>query len=169
MRLVSVISCKVAKQAAAITGCPPKVVMCPNLGLWLNKSMWASLAIKAPTGIPPPMPLPTMIMSGTMPKCSKPNSFPVRPKPGWISSRMSSAPTSSQRSRTLRKKSFSGWINPAPPCMLSKIMPAVWVVIFWMSASLLNVIKSTSSSSGKKGLLRSSNPITLIAPMVLPW
>jgi len=33
MRLVSVISFKVAKDAAAITGCPPKVVICPNFGL----------------------------------------------------------------------------------------------------------------------------------------
>ena len=65
MRFVSVTSCKVAKQAAAMTGCPPKVVMCPNLGLSLSKSMYSGLAVKAPTGIPPPIPLPIMTMSGT--------------------------------------------------------------------------------------------------------
>ncbi|MDI3349467.1 hypothetical protein DCBHLPFO_00701 [Mycoplasmopsis arginini] len=61
---VSVISFKVAKQAAAITGCPPKVVICPSFGLWLNRSIMAVEAVKAPTGIPPPMPFPITTISG---------------------------------------------------------------------------------------------------------
>ena len=46
--------------------------------------------------------------------------------------------------------------------------PAVFVVIFCKSASLLNVMKSTSGSKGRNGCLRSSNPMTLIDPIVLP-
>ncbi len=41
---------------------------------------------------PPPIDLPTHMMSGTTFQWSTPQSFPVRPIPVWISSAMSSAP-----------------------------------------------------------------------------
>ena len=69
----------VARAAAQLTGWPPKVVMCPRMGLSDRALMTAWEAMKAPMGMPPPMPLASSRMSGTMPYCSKAKRCPVRP------------------------------------------------------------------------------------------
>ena len=56
-------------------------------------------AQQAPIGMPLPIALASVTTSGTTPSCSKPNQRPVRPKPVWISSSLSSAPVASQISR----------------------------------------------------------------------
>ena len=70
---------KVASAAAALTGCPPKVVMCPSGGSNDNTCMISLGATNAPIGIPPPKPLASNKISGRMPYCSKANKLPVRP------------------------------------------------------------------------------------------
>ena len=50
-----------------------------------------------PSGNPPPSPLARHMMSGSRPACSTANQRPVRPKPVWISSTISSAPRSRHR------------------------------------------------------------------------
>ena len=50
--------------------------------------MNAARPTTADTASPPPMPLPTVIRSGTTPQCSAAHVRPVRPKPHWISSKM---------------------------------------------------------------------------------
>ena len=58
----------------------------------------------APSGKPPPSALASTSRSGRIPLCSNPNSVPVRPSPVTTSSKIRSAPTSSQRSRRSREK-----------------------------------------------------------------
>ena len=57
------------------------------------------VAMKQPTGKPPPMPLATAMTSGVMPAHSWANSLPVRPMPHCTSSRTSSRPCSSHSLR----------------------------------------------------------------------
>ena len=56
-----------------------------------------SVPSTAASASPPPMPLPTVIRSGTTPSCSLAHIRPVRPSPDWISSKSSSAPAGRQR------------------------------------------------------------------------
>ena len=72
---------KLLKPAAAITGCPPNVVICPNIGFFWNLFMKDFLVIIAPTGNPPPNAFPSNKISGEIPKCSNANNFPVLPNP----------------------------------------------------------------------------------------
>ena len=57
----------VARAAAAMTGFPPKVVMCPKLGFCVNVAIDAVELQKAPMGMPPPKPFPITSMSGVIP------------------------------------------------------------------------------------------------------
>ena len=61
----------------------------------------------------PPSDLAMVMMSGTTPKCSLAHHFPVRPRPVWISSRMSSAPTLSHAARTSAR--YCGGATMMPP------------------------------------------------------
>src|SRR5262249_57653070 len=96
-------------------------------GLRLVKS---SVETTAERGKPPPMPLPTVMMSGTTPSCSAPHMSPVRPKPVIISSAMRRAPASLATCWTARRKPGGGMTLPAVPCigstMMAAISPAVW-------------------------------------------
>ena len=79
------------------TALPPYVPPCAP---GAHFSMIACRDTTALTGIPEAMPLATVMMSGTTPKCSKPHILPVRPMPVWISSRISRMPCLSQSSRS---------------------------------------------------------------------
>ena len=76
------------------------------------------------TGKPLAMPLPIVMMSGTVPVCSQPNILPVRPKPVIISSAISSAPASWAMSRIAGRNSGGGMTLPAVPCIGSTITAA---------------------------------------------
>ena len=71
--------------------------------------------MKQPIGIPPPIPLAIHRMSGVTPKVSIANSCPVLPKPVCISSKISSAPTSSQRFLRASNHFEDGTLNPVAP------------------------------------------------------
>ena len=90
----------------------------------------ASVEITALRGKPPPMPLPTVMMSGTTPSCAEPHIRPVRPKPVIISSAMRSAPWSWAMACTARRKPSGGTMLPAVPwigsTMMAAISPDVW-------------------------------------------
>ncbi len=65
------------------------------MGSDFSNAIFSFDAIKAPTGIPPPIALPIAKISGTISKFINPNNLPVRPNPGCISSKINRAPTSS--------------------------------------------------------------------------
>src|SRR5215472_2465111 len=74
-----------ASPAAEARGLPPyddELAEGLDQGLRLVNS---SVETTAESGKPPPMPLPTVMMSGTTPSCSAPHMGPVRPKPVIIS------------------------------------------------------------------------------------
>ena len=81
-----------AKLAAQLTGCPPKVVICPSLGSKLRRFMNSQEEIKAPIGIPPPIPFAMHKMSGITSYLSNPNRVPNLPKQVCISSKIKSVP-----------------------------------------------------------------------------
>ena len=85
---------------------------------WSPGSNTAATSVRAqhaPTGMPLPIALASVTTSGCTPASSKPNHRPVRPKPVWISSTISSAPTSSQSSRMpCRYSAVAGWTPPSP-------------------------------------------------------
>ena len=93
--------------------------------------MTASLEMTPLSGKPPPMPLPTVMMSGTTPSCSAPHISPVRPNPVIISSARSSAPCSLAIAWMARRKPGGGTMLPAVPwigsTMIAAISPAVWL------------------------------------------
>ena len=76
------------------------------------------------TGMPEAMPLATVMMSGSIPKCSKPHILPVRPMPVWISSTISMMPYLSQRARTFLNQRSVGTMYPPSPAIVSTITPA---------------------------------------------
>ena len=79
----------VATIAAMHTGLPPKVEMV----LPRQLPAISSVAIVAPTGIPPAIPFAITMMSGATSQCSIPNHLPpVRPKPACTSSAMKRPP-----------------------------------------------------------------------------
>lgn len=61
---LSVISLRVAKQADAITGLPPKVVIWPSSGFSIKVDIISLDAVNAPTGRPDAIPLPITRISG---------------------------------------------------------------------------------------------------------
>ena len=83
--------------AAATTGPAPKVLA------WVpgtKAPATSSVASSAPMGRPLANALARVMTSGVMPKFSWAKSFPVRPRPVWISSRISNRPLSSHNCRT---------------------------------------------------------------------
>src|SRR5690606_3863933 len=86
-----------ARAAAMASGWPPKVVA------WSpgrNTPATSARAQHAPTGTPLPNALAMVTTSGRTPSCWNPNQRPVRPRPVWTSSTISSTPRSSHSSRT---------------------------------------------------------------------
>jgi hypothetical protein len=67
---------------------PPKVLACVPGG----QSITSARAQQTPSGMPEAMPLAVARMSGSTPKCSMPNIFPVRPIPDCTSSVTSRMP-----------------------------------------------------------------------------
>mmetsp|Transcript_77357 Transcript_77357/g.129831 ORF Transcript_77357/g.129831 Transcript_77357/m.129831 type:complete len:229 (-) Transcript_77357:371-1057(-) len=161
----------VALAAAQITGWPPNVVMCPSIGSNVNFVRCSVDDTSAPTGIPPPSAFPSVSASGTTPKRSKAHSRPVRPMPHWISSKISSAPTSVHRARSFCRNAASGTRTPASLWMVSVITPAVCSVIWSRPASSLKSRKRTSGRSGSKAAVRAlmAEEEMLIDPCVAPW
>ena len=77
---------RLAKAAAAQTGLPVCVEVMEPGGYW---SIRLSLPMTAERGRPLVMPLPQQKRSGVISRCSKPHILPVRPKPAWTSSQIS--------------------------------------------------------------------------------
>jgi len=67
--------------------------------------MISALPVTAESGTPPATLLAMVIRSGSTPACSIANMRPVRPKPDWISSAMSTIPCASQTLRSRRSSS----------------------------------------------------------------
>mmetsp|Transcript_43670 Transcript_43670/g.72567 ORF Transcript_43670/g.72567 Transcript_43670/m.72567 type:complete len:293 (+) Transcript_43670:131-1009(+) len=114
-------SCATARPAAHANGLPPKVLA------WSPgpKTVAATPRVSMqPMGTPPPSALADVKISGVTPRFSCPHNLPVRPTPVCTSSKMSSAPCSSQSSRALRKKSALPGRMPPSPCNGSSIMAA---------------------------------------------
>ena len=78
----------VLSAAAHDTGLPPNVLACEPGG----HAITSALAVVTPNGIPDATPFATATMSGSTPKCSIANIFPVRPMPDCTSSAISSMP-----------------------------------------------------------------------------
>ena len=111
-----------ALAAAQARGLPPKVVpWVPGVKVRASSGE----ATMAPMGTPPPRALAREIMSGTTPKCWKPNHLPVLPNPVCTSSTISSAPCSEHRSLAVRKYSRSAGMTPPSPCTGSSMTAAV--------------------------------------------
>ena len=93
-------------------------------------AVMASVEITPESGNPPPMPLPTVMMSGTTPSCSEAHMAPLRPNPVSISSTIKSAPCSRAIAWTARRKPSGGTTLPAVPwtgsTMIAPTSPAVW-------------------------------------------
>ena len=81
-----------ARAAAQAIGFPPNVPPKPPGGML---SMISALPTIPDMGRPPPILLPTQVRSGSIPKCSIANIFPVLPMPDWISSATNIIPCSS--------------------------------------------------------------------------
>jgi len=67
--------------------------------------MISALPMTPDSGTPPATLLAMVIRSGSTPLCSMANMRPVRPKPDWISSAISTMPWVSQRLRSRRNSS----------------------------------------------------------------
>ena len=82
-----------AQATAQAKGLPMKVGPCMNTPGFPLEIVWATSCVVKVAAIvmyPPVRALPMHMMSGVTPACSQANSFPVRPNPVAISSKMSS-------------------------------------------------------------------------------
>src|ERR1700694_5388683 len=84
--------------------------------------MISASPVTADSGTPPAMLLAIVMISGTTPACSIANIFPVRPKPDWISSAMSTIPCRSAMRRSSFRKSLGAGTKPPSPNTGSMIM-----------------------------------------------
>ena len=113
-------------------GFPPYVEPCVPAVIPLAADV---LARTAPRGNPPPMPLATIAISGSIPDHSYANSLPVRPIPHWTSSTTNNISCLSHKSR----KPFKHWSGkrriPPSPCMGSIRIAAVFSLIAASMAS----------------------------------
>ncbi len=136
-----------SRPTAAASGLPPKVEP------WLpgsNKSITSAVPMKQLTGSkPPPSALPRMSPSGRTPSCWNANQRPVRPRPDWTSSRISSTRRSSHRRRAAARKPGAGTTIPASPWIGSSSTAAVRSVIAAASESMSP--KSKWPNPGAKG------------------
>ena len=103
-----------ASPARQHTGFPPKVPPMPALS---TESMISAFPVTAPRGKPAASDLAVTTISGSTPKCSKANIFPVRPNPVWISSTMNTIPWSLQIFCSFAEVFFGG--NDEPPFPLN--------------------------------------------------
>ena len=78
-------------------------------GVWLEMQSATSLVVSTADKVmyPPVNALPMHMMSGSTPACSQAKSFPVRPNPVAISSKINSTPYRWQRRAASLK--YSGW------------------------------------------------------------
>ena len=106
-----------ASPTAAISGLPP------NVPPWSPgaKQLKGSLHSRAASGTPPPMPLASVITSGSMSYSSCANDRPQRPMPVCTSSAISSSRRSVVSARSSRTKPGSARCTPASPCTSSII------------------------------------------------
>ena len=102
-------------------GPPPKVVPRPSS---LSAAVTAGVISNAPQGKPLPRALAVVIMSGRTPYRSAANGWPLRPTPICTSSKMSCAPTASQRARSAARNSAPMSKAPPTPCTGSTITAA---------------------------------------------
>ena len=154
-----------ARDAAQARGLPPKVLPClPTGGVTLSEQS------TAPMGRPPAMALARHRMSGSRPKCSQANIFPVRQKPVWTSSMTSSTPRSRHSSPTWEKNSALPRFTPPSPWTTSSSTAAVSSPTCASSlAKLLKGANRKPSTTGTKGSRYSRVNVALRAPMVRPW
>ena len=96
------ITSSTASPAAHASGEPAKVPPSPP---GPGESMMSALPVTAESGTPPATLLAMVMRSGSTPECSMANMRPVRPKPDWISSAISTMPWLSHTLRSRRSSS----------------------------------------------------------------
>src|SRR5581483_11849673 len=144
----------------------------PNVEPWSpgSKTSARGAARHAPIGTPPPRPFARVITSGVMPACWCANHLPVRPRPVWTSSRMSSRSRSSHQPRTPSRKPGAAGITPISPITGSSITATVFSVVAALIAS--RSLKGTCTKPGGSGLKGSEYlacPPAVTAARVRPW
>ena len=166
----------VASAAAHESGLPPNVVVCRK-GLSNRTENTSSVAMVAPIGItPPPSALARHRMSGCTFSCSQANILPVRPMPVCTSSRIISAPNSSQSLRTAVKYPCGGRITPPSPWIGSRITAATSSPVFLHSLRTVRMASISPKgtwrkpgSSGINGLRKVDLAVADSDPSDLPW
>src|SRR6266404_1985887 len=92
--------------------------------------------VTPPSGMPLPMPLAIVIMSGFTPQCSMPHHLsPVRPKPVCTSSEMNNPPYFFTMSYTISKYSFGGSTTPPNPWIGSPMNAAILPDVLYLMTS----------------------------------
>mmetsp|Transcript_2181 Transcript_2181/g.7631 ORF Transcript_2181/g.7631 Transcript_2181/m.7631 type:complete len:244 (+) Transcript_2181:254-985(+) len=89
-----------------------------------TSSMISRLPPYAPTGRPPPITLPMVVMSGVTPQYSCAHPYEMR-KPVITSSKHSTMPSSVHSSRSATRNSLVGGMKPELPTTGSRITPAI--------------------------------------------
>ena len=118
----------------------------------------------------PPSDLATVMMSGSTPKCSDAHQRPVRPMPVWISSRISSAPASSQICRAAaRYPSGATMMPPSPWIGSSKTAATVPSTAAARASTSPKGTRPNSGISGSKGSRKAARPLADRANPVWPW
>mmetsp|Transcript_13061 Transcript_13061/g.29669 ORF Transcript_13061/g.29669 Transcript_13061/m.29669 type:complete len:244 (+) Transcript_13061:280-1011(+) len=114
----------VSMPARIASGLPERVPAWYMLPAGATFSMISRLPAYAPTGSPPPMTLPKVERSGSMPKyfCAPP--YEMR-KPVITSSKTSTAPSFLVSSRSPTRNSLSGTMKPELPTTGSRMTPAI--------------------------------------------
>ena len=120
----SEIAASVARPAATATGLPDSVPAWYTGPFGASLSMTSARPPKAPTGMPPPMTLPSVVRSGLMPSsfCAQPRSTR---KPVITSSKISSAPCASHSRRIVAMNSAVGLTRFMLPAKGSTMMQAI--------------------------------------------
>ena len=86
--------------------------------------MMSARPTTADSVVPPAMLLASVMRSGETPKCSIANILPVRAKPVWISSAISTMPFASHNSRSQATACACMTLNPPSPCTGSNTIAA---------------------------------------------
>lgn len=98
------------------------------------------------------MPFAVVIRSGTTPSWSQANQSPVRQKPVWISSAISSTPLSRHQSATRVRKPSGGTTKPPSPWIGSMMTAAVFSSPTWACTWAANCANASSAQlSGPVG------------------
>mmetsp|Transcript_3612 Transcript_3612/g.8103 ORF Transcript_3612/g.8103 Transcript_3612/m.8103 type:complete len:244 (-) Transcript_3612:565-1296(-) len=127
----------VSMPARMARGLPLRVPAWYMLPAGATCSMISFLPAYAPTGRPPPMTLPKVERSGSMPKCFCAPPYEMR-KPVITSSKTRSAPSLVVSSRRPSRKAWSGTMKPELPTTGSRMTPQISSLLASKSALTLS-------------------------------